>query len=247
MKFDIIGDIHGCFEELQHLISKLGYKKSNDGSVTHRDKRTLVFLGDLTDRGPNSVAVIQFVYSLVNQKKAYYTPGNHCDKLYRYFIGRNVQIKHGLETTVNELNALRDKDYETIREQFMTLFEQAPLYLVFDQGKLIVAHAGMKRKWIGKKNGEIKTFVLYGDITGEKEKDGRPIRRDWAKNEKGDSWIVYGHTPTLSPRMINNTINIDTGCVFGGQLTAFRYPELTTVSVPSKQTLIPEKFHSFDD
>lgn len=246
LKYDIIGDIHGCYEELQQLIDTLGYSWNSDRKLSHPENRKIVFLGDLTDRGPHSIFVIQLVHKLVQQNKAHYTPGNHCDKLYRYFLGRNVQIVNGLETTVAELKALQADEYETIRNQFIQLVEGAPLYIVLDNEKLIVAHAGLKRKWIGQNYEKVRTFVLYGDITGEKDKDGRPVRRDWAKTEDGESWIVYGHTPTLSPRIINHTINIDTGCVFGGKLTAFRYPELTTVSVPSKQPFLPEKFHSFD-
>lgn len=247
MKYDIIGDIHGCYQELCQLIDALGYFWDANSILRHHEKRKIVFLGDLTDRGPNSIAVIELVYELVKQKIAYYTLGNHCDKLYRYLIGRNVQIAHGLETTVAELQLLNKSDFIKIRNQFITLVKEAPLYLVLDNGKLIVAHAGIKRKWVGKNNKKIKTFVLYGDITGEKEKDGRPVRKDWAKTEKGDAWIVYGHTPTLSPRIINHTINIDTGCVFGGKLTAFRYRELSTVSVPSLQPFLPDKFHTFDE
>lgn len=247
MKVDIIGDIHGCFDELLELIEALGYRRHGKQMLEHPAKRKIVFLGDLTDRGPNSIAVISFVYHLVKQKFAYYTPGNHCNKLYRYLIGRNVKIANGLETTVAELQALHPHEYAVIRKQFIDLYEKAPLYLQLDNNNLIVAHAGIKRKWIGKTSKKIKTFVLYGDITGEKESDGRPIRRDWAKKEKGEAWIVYGHTPTLTPRIINHTANIDTGCVFGGKLTAFRYPELSTFSVPSKQPFLPDKFRSFDE
>ncbi len=247
MKYDVIGDVHGCYQELVELVKALGYTWNSNGALQHPDERKLVFLGDLTDRGPNSVAVIQLVHRLFQQKAAYYTPGNHCDKLYRYFIGRNVKIANGLETTVAELEALDEKAYQAIRKQFMELVERSPLYLMLEQKKLIIAHAGIKRKWIGKANKKVKTFVLYGDITGEKDENGLPIRRDWAKKEKGDSWIVYGHTPTRVPRIINRTINIDTGCVFGGALTAFRYPELSTASVPSKQPFLPEKFRSFDN
>ncbi|PWA12691.1 bis(5'-nucleosyl)-tetraphosphatase PrpE [Pueribacillus theae] len=248
MNYDIIGDIHGCYEELSHLLHKLGYEWNNENIPIHPEERILVFLGDLTDRGPHSVAVMELVYRLVKKKKAYYTPGNHCNKLYRYLIGRNVQVTHGLETTVEELKALEYKKYKKVATDFKEMVECSPLYLILDNKKLIVAHAGLKREWIGKTNNRIKTFVLYGDITGESEDDGRPVRRDWAKREAKDgAWIVYGHTPVLSPRIINHTINIDTGCVFGGKLTAFRYPELTTVSVPSKQPFVPEKFRSFDD
>lgn len=242
LKYDIIGDVHGCYEELTALIEKLGYR--HDGF--HPDNRTLAFLGDLTDRGPRSLDVIRLVANLVKSNKALYVPGNHCDKLYRYFLGRNVQITHGLETTVAELKQLSEKQYAEIRRMFMDLVKNAPLYHVLDEGRLVIAHAGIRADYIGKRNKRVKTFVLYGDITGEFHEDGTPVRRDWAKHYNGKAFIVYGHTPVLKPRMINNTANIDTGCVFGGHLTALRYPEIEIVQTKSKQPFIPEKFRSFD-
>ncbi len=242
--FDIIGDIHGCFEEFLDLSHKLGYHWA-EGYPIHPQGRKLAFVGDLTDRGPNSLKVIEIVATVVKNQLAYYTPGNHCDKLYRYFLGRKVQETHGLETTVAELKALSKNDYEQIRTQYMELFENASLYLVLNDKKLIVAHAGIKADYIGRTDKKVKTFVLYGDITGEKNPDGTPVRRDWAKNYNGSAFIVYGHTPVKEPRMINKTINIDTGCIFGGKLTAYRYPEQEIVSVPSKQPYLPEKFRTF--
>lgn len=245
MKIDIIGDLHGCYEELIALMQKLGYQKQNDG-WTHPDNRKLGFLGDLTDRGPNSIAVIETVFNLVKNKKAYYVPGNHCNKLYRYFLGRNVKLIHGLETTVAELNALDEKTYARIRKQFMELYENAPLYDILDNRRLVLAHAGIRKDYIGRYDKKVKTFVLYGDITGEKNPDGTPVRRDWAKKYDGEAWIVYGHTPVKEPRFVHRTVNIDTGCVFGGKLTALRYPEMETVSVPSSMPYVPEKFRTFD-
>lgn len=245
--FDVIGDIHGCYEEFHKLTKKLGYNW-NDGYPVHPNGRKLTFLGDLTDRGPNSIAVIEIVSKLISNDQAYYTPGNHCDKLYRYFLGRKVQETHGLETTVAELKALEKKEYVAIRFKFIKLYENAPLYLTLDSQKLIIAHAGIRSDFIGKNDKRVKTFVLYGDITGEKHPDGSPVRRDWAKKYNNEeAYIVYGHTPVSEPREINNTMNIDTGCVFGGKLTAFRYPEKETVSVLSNQPFVPEKFRTFDD
>ncbi|MBP3949506.1 bis(5'-nucleosyl)-tetraphosphatase PrpE [Bacillus suaedae] len=246
MKIDIIGDIHGCYEELLLLLEKLGYQKNNH--FVHRDEqdRKLAFVGDLTDRGPNSVAVIQLVSQLVEAGQAYYVPGNHCDKLYRYFQGRKVQITHGLETTVAELKELSKKEYNRIREQFLTLVDKSPLYQVLDNRQLVIAHAGIRSEDIGTVNKRVKTFVLYGDITGENNPDGTPIRRDWAQKHEGKEWIVYGHTPVRKPRFINRSVNIDTGCIFGGALSAFRYPEITTIHVDSLQPFVQEKFKSFD-
>ncbi|MFC0557650.1 bis(5'-nucleosyl)-tetraphosphatase PrpE [Halalkalibacter alkalisediminis] len=245
MNIDIIGDIHGCYEEFISLLSKLGYQKS-DHSYTHPENRKLAFVGDLTDRGPNSVAVIKLVSQLVDSDQAYYCPGNHCDKLYRYFLGRNVQITHGLETTVAELKSLNKKDYQRVRQQFLTLVERSPLYHVLLDNELVIAHAGIRSDYIGQINKRVKTFVLYGDITGESNKDGTPVRRDWAQHHQGNEWIIYGHTPVKEPRFIHRTVNIDTGCVFGGALTALQFPEMTLVQVPSLQPFVEEKFRSFE-
>lgn len=246
MKYDVIGDIHGCYDELQKLINKLGYNQEDHGFI-HPKNRILVFLGDLTDRGPSSLEVIHFVYQVVVvQKTAKYVPGNHCNKLYRFFQGNNVQLKHGIETTVAEYERLSRTKQLEIRNKFMSLYEQAPLYLELNDVQAMVAHAGIKESLINKHDKKVKSFVLYGDVSGEVDKAGRPVRRDWAKHYNGSKWIVYGHTPVLEPRIINNTINIDTGCVFGNRLTAFRLPEKEIISISSKQRFIPEKFKTFN-
>lgn len=245
MKFDIIGDIHGCYDELIQLIQKLGYSAEQNLWV-HPEKRKLVFLGDLTDRGPDSIKTIELVYSLVHAQLAYYTPGNHCNKLYRYLLGNKVQITHGLETTDKEFRSLPKKKQSRIRNMFINLYESAPLYLQLADNQLIVAHAGIKEELIGRYDNEVKTFVLYGDITGEKHKDGSPVRKDWAKKYNGSATIVYGHTPVLEVRAVNNTYNIDTGVVFGGKLTALKYPEIDIVQVPSSLPFIKEKFATFN-
>lgn len=245
LKIDIVGDIHGCYIELKKLTERLGYTWIH-GMPVHPD-RVLGFVGDLTDRGPHSLQVIETVWRLWKNHKAYYVPGNHCNKLYRYFLGRNVKIAHGLETTVAELNSLPPEEKHHHQKMFMELYENAPLYQVLDNGKLVIAHAGIKEEMIGKTNKAIKTFVLYGDITGEMLPDGMPVRRDWAKSYKGNAFIVYGHTPVRTPRLAGNTINIDTGAVFGGALTAFQYPEIKTVSVSSSMPFIKEKFRNFDE
>ncbi|WP_164669451.1 bis(5'-nucleosyl)-tetraphosphatase PrpE [Virgibacillus doumboii] len=246
MQIDVIGDVHGCLEELHELFHALGYNQK-DGIFVHPDGRIPVFLGDITDRGPFSIGSIKIVYDMVVvHKQARYVPGNHCNKLYRYFLGNNVQERHGLETTTAEYTALPKSEQTKIRNEFIELYETAPLYLEMPEVEAVVAHAGIKESFIGRTDKRVKTFVLYGDITGRFHNDGRPIRRDWALDYQGNRWIVYGHTPVKEPRIVNKTINIDTGCVFGNKLTAFRLPEEKIVSVPSRQPLIEEKFRYFD-
>lgn len=245
MKIDIVGDIHGCFQEFIELTNKLGYVW-HDGLPSHPEGRVLGFVGDLADRGPQSLQVIKTVYRLVIEKnQGYYCPGNHCNKLYRYLMGRKVQITHGLETTVAEYESLLSNEQAMLKNNFMTLYETSSFYKILDDKKLVIAHAGIREDYIGRWDKKVETFVLYGDITGSKHPDGSPIRRDWAKQYKGSAFVVYGHTPVRKPRIINNTINIDTGAVFGGELTAFRYPEKETISVVSSMPLVAEKFKDF--
>ncbi|WP_226087183.1 bis(5'-nucleosyl)-tetraphosphatase PrpE [Mesobacillus sp. S13] len=242
MNLDIIGDIHGCFVEFEELTKKMGYNWST-GLPVHPDGRQLAFVGDLTDRGPESIKTAKLVWDLVvNKKSAFYVPGNHCNKLYRYLLGNKVQTTHGLETTVSEYMSMNPEMKNDFREKFLRLYESAPLYHVLDQGRLVIAHAGIREDYIGKNNSKVKTFVLYGDITGQSNPDGTPVRRDWAKNYQGKAAVVYGHTPVREPRILNNTYNIDTGAVFGGNLTALRYPKMELVSVPSTLPFVPEKF-----
>ncbi|TGB05206.1 bis(5'-nucleosyl)-tetraphosphatase PrpE [Halobacillus salinus] len=242
MKIDIIGDVHGCLDELYTLFSELGYEWE-EGIPVHPEGRTPAFVGDITDRGPKSMEAIHFVHRLVVQEsKAIYVPGNHCDKLYRFFLGNPIKEAHGLETTTAEYRNLTEEEQQDVKAKFMELIDNSPLYHVLPEANVVIAHAGIKGQDIGKVNKSVKTFVLYGDITGEKLPDGRPVRRDWAQHYTGDRWIVYGHTPTKEPRFVNRTVNIDTGCVFGGALTAFRLPEENTVSVPSSMPYIEEKF-----
>ncbi|WP_147533254.1 bis(5'-nucleosyl)-tetraphosphatase PrpE [Bacillus marasmi] len=243
MKIDIIGDIHGCYLDFKLLTEQLGYDWTTEAIPVHPYGRRLAFVGDLTDRGPESLKIIEIVWKLAVEKgNAYYVPGNHCNKLYRFFLGNKVQISHGLETTVAEFEALSKPEQDLIRKKFIELYEKAPLYRQLDKGKLVIAHAGIRQDYIGKSGSKVKTFVLYGDITGEKHPDGSPVRLDWAMHYTGKTCIVYGHTPVQEVRIINNTYNIDTGAVFGGKLTALRYPEKEIVSVPSSMPFVAEKF-----
>lgn len=245
--FDVIGDVHGCREELHLLLQNLGYKQE-ENRLFHPENRQPVFLGDITDRGPDSIGVIEDVSQWVFAGDALYCPGNHCNKLYRYFIGRNVQITHGLETMVAEWKALSDSDKIKIKQLFCRLYENAPLYLVLDSGNLVVAHAGIRHQDIGRKDKAVKSFVFYGDVTGARDAQNLPIRRDWPSlYPQGKAMIIYGHTPVKTPRKIGNTINIDTGCVFGGKLTAFRYPEEEFLFVSSSMPHVPEKFRTFKE
>ena len=109
-------------------------------------------------------------------------------------------------------------------------------HYVFDDGRLVVAHAGMKAEMQGRGSAKVRDFALFGETTGETDEFGLPVRYNWAAEYRGRASVVYGHTPVPEPEWLNRTINIDTGCVFGGKLTALRWPEKELVSVPARQT-----------
>jgi protein phosphatase len=236
--FDIIGDIHGCFAELNELLAKLGYRvtaseapESLGFAVEPPSGRKLIFLGDLVDRGPDTPSVLRLAMSMVNAGSALCVPGNHDMKLMRKLKGRDVQITHGLAESLKQL----ERESEEFKSQLVEFLDGLVSHYVLDDGKLVVAHAGMKETFQGRGSGRVRDFALFGETTGETDEYGLPIRYNWASEYRGKAMVVYGHTPVPEPEWINHTINIDTGCVFGGRLTALRYPEKELVSVPAAQ------------
>lgn len=228
--FDIIGDIHGCCDELEMLLEKLGYVRKNN-IYSHPAGRLAIFTGDLGDRGPRCLDSIELVLDMVSAGSALYVPGNHCRKLYAYFQGRKIKVGHGLERTLDELERASQPKRDGITGRFMEMYESSQPYLVLDGGRLAVSHAGIKEKMIGRLSKKIRHFCLFGDTTGEVTEEGLPVRRDWARDYRGEALIVYGHTPVPEAEFRNNTIDIDQGCVMGGKLTALRYPEREIVQV----------------
>jgi protein phosphatase len=233
--FDIIGDVHGCRPELERLLTDLGYTLTRDEAgrpvdAVHPD-RCAVFVGDLVDRGPDSPGVLRLVMGMVAAGNAYCVPGNHEDKLLRALRGKNVKISHGLETTLEQL-ALEPDEF---RDEVMAFIDGLISHYVFDGGKLVVSHAGLVERMHGRTSGRVRSFCLYGETTGETDEFGLPVRYPWANDYRGRATVVYGHTPTPEPEWINNTICLDTGCVFGGALTALRYPERELVSMQAAE------------
>ncbi|BBH65554.1 polynucleotide kinase-phosphatase [Actinoplanes sp. OR16] len=233
--FDIVGDVHGCRAELELLLGKLGWTLIRDDqgrpvdAVHPEPGRTAVFVGDLVDRGPDSPGVLRLVMGMVAAGHAICVPGNHEQKLARKLNGRNVQLTHGLPETLEQLAAEPD---EFVAEA-KAFIEGLVSHYVLDDGKLVVAHAGLKEAYHGRASGRVRSFALYGETTGETDEYGLPVRYPWAKDYRGSAAVVYGHVPTPVPEWINNTICLDTGCVFGGSLTALRWPSRELVAVPA--------------
>jgi len=224
--FDVIGDVHGCCTELVKLLDRLGYDVA---TLRHPEGRKVVFLGDLVDRGPDVPGVLRLVMNMVESGAALCVPGNHEMKLLRKLRGKDVRITHGLAESLAQLE-LQPPEFTQKAAEFI---DGLVSHYVLDDGRLVVAHAGMKESMQGRGSGKVREFAMYGETTGETDEFGLPVRYDWASEYRGRALVVYGHTPVPSPEWLNGTINIDTGCVFGGKLTALRYPERELVSVPA--------------
>jgi protein phosphatase len=237
--FDVVGDVHGCFDELIELLQVLDYRVEQeerpDGTnfvVTPPNGRTLIFLGDLVDRGPKIPDVLRLAMGMVAAGTALCVPGNHDIKLMRKLKGRDVQITHGLADSLAQL----EPEPPAFREQVAAFIDNLVSHYVLDDGKLVIAHAGMKESMQGRGSGRVRDFALYGETTGETDQFGLPVRFNWAAEYRGEAMVVYGHTPVPEPEWQNRTINVDTGCVFGGKLTVLRYPEKELVSIPARAT-----------
>ena len=229
--FDVVGDVHGCHAELVELLGKLGYEITPEGA-RHPEGRKLVFLGDLVDRGPDTPGVLKIVMESVAAGTALCLPGNHDVKLMRKLRGRDVQVTHGLAESLEQL----ERETPELRRAVADFLDGLVSHYVLDGGELVVAHAGMREEMQGRGSGRVRDFALYGETTGETDEFGLPVRHNWAAEYRGRAHVVYGHTPVPEPEWLNRTINVDTGCVFGGKLTALRWPERELVSVPAGRT-----------
>ena len=230
--FDIIGDVHGCLDELAALLGQLGYVPGN-GAWCHPEGRRAIFLGDLVDRGPDSPGVLRLVMDMVAAGTALAVQGNHDHKLHRKLFGRDVSVTHGLAETLAQLEALPDAVRGPFTAESLAFLDGLRSHYWLDGGKLVVAHAGLKAEMHGRGSAAVRSFALYGETTGETDVFGLPVRYEWSRDYRGEAAVVYGHTPVPAPEWVNRTLCIDTGCVFGGQLTALRWPERTLVSVPA--------------
>jgi protein phosphatase len=239
--FDIIGDIHGCCDELEILLDKLGYQATPSTETgfwdfptySHPQGRRVLFVGDLVDRGIRNMDTVKLVRNMIEANSALCVCGNHEFKLMRYLRGKKVTVSHGLQQTIDELDAIPPEVAEDYKIDLQKFLDSLISHYVLDEGKLVVAHAGLKEELQGRTSGFVRSFAMYGETTGEIDEYGLPVRANWAQNYRGKATVVYGHVPVREAEWLNNSIDIDTGCVFGGKLTALRYPERELVQVPA--------------
>ena len=234
--FDVIGDVHGCRAELELLLERLGYRLDRDDSgrpvsATHPAGRTAVFVGDLVDRGPDTPGVLRLVMGMVGSGTGLAVTGNHDHKLLRALRGARVQVTHGLAASLDQM-AGEPADF---RDGVVRFLDGLVSHYSLDGGRLVVAHAGLPERYHLRTSRRVRAFAMFGDTTGETDEYGLPVRLPWANDYRGRALVAYGHTPLPELEWVNNTLCLDTGCVFGGSLTALRYPEREAVSVPAQK------------
>ncbi|HLF79722.1 MAG TPA: metallophosphoesterase [Dehalococcoidia bacterium] len=239
--FDIIGDVHGCLDELLALLEMLGYGVTRDvngeASVTPPEGRRAIFLGDLVNRGPDIAGVLRVVMGVVEAGQAYCLRGNHDAYLLRKLQGADVVTEFDLPNEDAVLASVSQLAAESLAFQLRVagFIEGRPAHLVLDDGRLLVAHAGLPQEYHGSDSEAAQRFAVFGPSTRETATSGeaRPIA--WKDSYRGSALVVYGHYADDSVRWANNTVCLDTGCVYGGQLTALRYPEREVVSVEARR------------
>ncbi|MEL6181722.1 MAG: AAA family ATPase, partial [Myxococcota bacterium] len=167
---DIIGDVHGCSTELDALLAQLGWsREGQSGHWSHPEDRMVVFVGDLTDRGPDSIGVLLRAVTMVDQGQALLVRGNHDDKLLRWLQGRSVELKHGLETTVAEFEDLTHDQRKALTQTATTLIANSPLWATWHapQGligdpELVIAHAAWSPDVPRWPLGRARAYCLFG-------------------------------------------------------------------------------------
>lgn len=225
--FDIVGDIHGCADEFRDLLGKLGYK-IQDGIIQTTADRVLVCVGDLVDRGPASLDVLNLVSASVEAGTALCVMGNHDRHLLSFLSGQRASRTHGSDVTQDAVAALDDGRQEALR----CFLERLPGHLLLDAGRLVVTHAGIEPWMIGRESDLIDEYNYFGLKTGLFDDAGKPVRGDWQSKYGDGPMVVYGHEAHLSPKSVGRTLCIDTRCYETGQLTALRWPELELVMTP---------------
>ncbi|MEO7190248.1 MAG: metallophosphoesterase [Vicinamibacterales bacterium] len=232
--FDIIGDIHGCASEVADLLALLGYTQNRAGVWGSTSGRTAVFIGDLVDRGPQNVDAVRLVMSMVQAGHGFCVPGNHDLQLTAYLSGAPVPIVYGLDVTLREM----DRESPESRSEIQGFFERLPSHYLFDDGRLVIAHTGLPEALHGVDTPEVRRLAAYGTAEGETDPGDIAQRHSWVDLYRGTASVVFGHTRVLEPIWRNNTIDIDTGCVYGWRLTALQWPERRLLSVPARQPYV---------
>jgi protein phosphatase len=281
---DIIGDVHGCIDELRALLTRLGYEAGVDAAWRHPEGRKLVFVGDLCNRGPDTPAVLDLVGATVRAGSAITVLGNHDRHVLRWMRGKIDPRDDDLGATAELYARLPTREREDALRRHRRLLKQAPLWLLLDpaddgptrppartarlsgndprsagegrgkkekpdkdlraarasarQARLVVAHAAWHPDVIGAAKKRARAWCLYGPTLPRDPETGRKPRLDWTLAYPADAPpCLHGHTAfDGAPLWRGRSLCIDTGCAYGGALSALRWPARRIVREPARRT-----------
>ncbi len=214
----VIGDIHGCYAEFERLLEK----------ISPGEKDRVILLGDLVNRGPDSVRVIE-----IAMREGFESViGNHEFRLLRY-------------RKTGSPGVLKDYDFRTVAslaERHWKYMETMRTSLATDDPWTVVVHGGFLPMvpW-GEQNRETVCQLKYlraGQIPQEDLFRNSAIRPHWSEIWKGPQTVLYGHTPRARIDLKPYAIGLDTGCVYGNRLSACILPEVEFVQVRARKAYI---------
>jgi len=212
-----IGDIHGCHSEFAELLGRL--------ELTKDDR--LILLGDLVNRGPDGLKVID----LAREHRALSLLGNHELRLLKARRARDR--KSVKESDLATFDRLREEDWKYLEAMPLT-FEEPELNIVFVHGGFLPGEPWQKQ------SAEVVTRIQIVDRFGRAAKRGaEPGAPPWADFWSGPPFVVYGHTSRTEIYKLKWSVCIDTACAMGGSLTAYILPEKRFVQVKARQRYWP--------
>jgi serine/threonine protein phosphatase 1 len=205
----VVGDIHGCYDELTELLDKAGLEKTD----------RVVSVGDLITKGPKNREVLEL---FMTDKRFSAVMGNHDLALRRRWNGEDLKLKSAQKKTHKELKS--DK------EKYVAYFNTLPFTI--DLGKHLVVHAGLRPN-VAMHSQTTDDLTRIRTLGEDPEgRDGTP----WYDEYDGEQIVLFGHWPAAEPRRARKAIGLDTGCVYGYRLTAYIIETDEFVSVKAKQS-----------
>lgn len=233
-----VGDVHGCITELRELLALVGYRPEAD---------SLIFVGDLVDRGPDPAGVVRYVRELQKHGDVITTMGNHEEKLVRWFLRVRQEKETGKPNKMSPPHKDRLAQWQSMSDEDVRWLSDLPLAVGVAGWSAV--HAGFENvpmthqkpekvircRWIFENTGLMAPFKK-----GTLEQPDGSI--NWTERWRGPENVVYGHAvhSLKDPRVdrVNGVEcwGIDTGCCFGGRLTALCLESREVWQIDAKET-----------
>lgn len=234
--FDLIGSVHGCLAELRALLGELGYVSDPATQLPRHPKgRIPVFLGDDGAQGPHGLACLQLIQAMCDAGLAYAVIGNQDRRLLEV-------LRESPEADPDALAPWWAAASPEDRQAILAWTAQVPSHLVLDGGRLVAVHGGIRPDMIGRDTPPITAFCTYGSTPGEHALVQSRALADWAAELPEGVTVVFSHQPVVDVQDAGSHVAIDTACLYGGRLSAFRYPERSVVSVPAAKAYAPAEW-----